>query len=189
MRKQLLWLLACLVAGALLVWVWHSVSFAETAIMLRQLGALQMLYLVAINGLILLIQNARWWLILRGLGHKLPYLYLTGYRLAAFGLSYFTPGPLFGGEPLQAYLIVRNHSVPHTIAIAAVTLDKSLELFVNFTFLVIGVIVILHGQWFNNIIGAKAIFFALILLTLPLAFLGAIWVGWHPIICHRSCIG
>jgi len=180
MRKRLLWFL-WLVAGALLIWVLHTVSLAETWAMLRQLGTGQILCLVAMNGLVLLIQNARWWLILRGLGHKLSYLNLTGYRLAAFGLSYFTPGPLVGGEPLQAYLVVRNHAVSHSIAIAAVTLDKSLELLINFAFVAIGVVIILQGQLFDGIVGAKAVFFALVILTLPLGFLTAIWAGWHPI--------
>jgi glycosyltransferase 2 family protein len=181
MKKRFLWLLLWLVAGILLAWVLRTVSLADTWVMLRQLGTGQILCLIAMNALVLLIQNGRWWLILYGLGYKLPYLYLTGYRLAAFGLSYFTPGPLLGGEPLQAYLIVRNHAVPHAIAIAAVTLDKSLELCLNFTFLAIGVIILLQGQWFDNIVETKAVFFALIFLTLPLSFLAAIWAGWHPI--------
>jgi uncharacterized protein (TIRG00374 family) len=177
MKKRFLWLLLWLVAGILLAWVLRTVSLADTWVMLRQLGTGQILCLIAMNALVLLIQNGRWWLILYGLGYKLPYLYLTGYRLAAFGLSYFTPGPLLGGEPLQAYLIVRNHAVPHAIAIAAVTLDKSLELCLNFTFLAIGVIILLQGQWFDNIVETKAVFFALIFLTLPLSFLAAIWAG------------
>ena len=61
---------------------------------LSRLRAAQFFVLAILNGLILLVLNGRWWLILGGFGYHLPYLTLTGYRLAAFGVSYFTPGPL-----------------------------------------------------------------------------------------------
>jgi uncharacterized protein (TIRG00374 family) len=130
--------------------------------------------------LVLLALNGRWWVILAAQGHRLPYLTLTGYRLAAFGLSYFTPGPHFGGEPLQVLLVERNQAVPRAAAVAAMTLDKSLELLVNFLFLVAGVLVIIEVGLLVGNARLAALTFSVLLLILPLALLGAIWAGKHP---------
>ncbi len=53
--------------------------------------------------LALVVFSSRWWLALRAQGHRLPYLTVFRYRMAAFAISYFTPGTQFGGEPLQVY--------------------------------------------------------------------------------------
>jgi hypothetical protein len=54
------------------------------------------------------------------------------YRLAVFGLSYFTPGPQVGGEPLQVFYLQRNHGITFARATAAVIMDKLLEFLANF---------------------------------------------------------
>lgn len=181
MMKRLLWLSPWLIAGLLLVWVWYSVSLTETMALLSELGWNQIIALVMINGLVLLILNGRWWLILYGLGHHLPYLTLTGYRVAAFGLSYFTPGPLIGGEPLQVYLLEQYHRVPRATAIAVMTVDKLLEWMVNVLFLLIGVAFILQQQLLQPALASKIVTFSLFLSILPFAFLFAIWQRRYPI--------
>ena len=181
MRKALLRVFPWLAALALLIWVFSSISWADAWAALRQLGPIQILAFVVANSVVLLAINGRWWLILYAQGHQMPYFSLMGYRFAAFGLSYFTPGPLFGGEPLQVYLVERHHAVPRSTAIAAMTLDKTFELLVNFTFLALGVLLLLQSQLFEGYLNPKAAFFPLLLLTLPLGFLLATWAGWHPI--------
>jgi len=181
MIKRLLWLSPWLIAALLLVWVWYSVSLTETLAFLRQLGLSQIVALLAMNGLVLLVLNGRWWLILYGLGYRLPYLTLTGYRVAAFGLSYFTPGPLIGGEPLQVYLLERHHGVPRATAIAVMTVDKLLEWMGNVLFLVIGVAFILQQQLLEPALASKIATFSLFLSILPFALLLAIWQKRYPI--------
>ena len=122
--RHLLWLIVPL----LLLWVLRGVSLKDSWAVLARLGPVQLLILILANGLVLLTLSGRWWLILRAQGHSISYLTLAGYRLAAFGVSYFTPGPQFGGEPVQVYLVQRRHQVAHSTAMSAVTLDKSLEL-------------------------------------------------------------
>ena len=180
-KKRLLWFLPWLAIAALLVWIYHSVSLADIVALLRQLSITQVLALAVMNTLVLLTRNGRWWLILRGLGHKLPYLSLTGYQLAAFGLSYFTPGPLVGGEPLQVYLVEKNHAVPRPTVIAAITVDKLLEWLVNVTFLVVGIAIILQQQAFDAVAASKIALFAVFLSSFPLAILAAIRQGKQPI--------
>lgn len=175
--RHLLWLLVPL----LLLWVLRGISLKDSWAVLTRLGPTHILILIVANGLVLLTLSGRWWLILRAQGHPIAYLTLAGYRLAAFGISYFTPGPQFGGEPMQVYLVQRRHQVAHSTAISAVTLDKSLELLSNFAFLMGGIICILLWRVFPGIVGGQAIILPLVLLALPLGFLLAIWGGRHPV--------
>jgi uncharacterized protein (TIRG00374 family) len=175
--RYLLWLAVPL----LLLWVLRAVSLQDVWTVLSRLNVTHILLLVAANGLVLLTLSGRWWLILRAQGYPISYMTLAGYRLAAFGVSYFTPGPQFGGEPLQVHLVQRRQRVPRSIAIAAVTLDKSLELLANFAFLTVGIACILQWQVFPGVVGGQAILLPLALLALPAGFLLAIWVGRHPI--------
>ena len=52
---------------------------------------------------VILAMTARWWIILRADNPGIPFWPLIRYRLAVFGLSYFTPGPQVGGEPLSEF--------------------------------------------------------------------------------------
>ena len=175
--RYLLWLIVPL----LLLWVLRDVSLKDSWAVLTRLGPTHILILIVANGLVLLTLSGRWWLILRAQGHPIAYLTLTGYRLAAFGISYFTPGPQFGGEPMQVHLVQRRHQVAQSTAISAVTLDKSLELLSNFAFLMGGVVCILLWGVFPGLVGSQAIILPLALLALPLGFLLAIWGGRHPV--------
>jgi len=76
--------------------IWNAVS----SLQIWQLAAL-----AAVNLLILGLYAWRWRLGISALAHPVRLVSLLAYRLAAFGVSYFTPGPQVGGEPLQAFLI------------------------------------------------------------------------------------
>jgi uncharacterized protein (TIRG00374 family) len=161
-------------------WVLRSTPLADIRSVLGQLTLGQILALVGINLIVLLTFTSRWWFVLGALGYRLPLLSLVSYRLAGFGLSYFTPGPQFGGEPLQVYLLRHRHALPASSAVAAVSLDKLFELLVNFSFLVFGVLVILHGGLFQDHITLPFIFLAVMLLMLPAVYLISLWAGWKP---------
>jgi uncharacterized protein (TIRG00374 family) len=184
--RYLLWL----VVPLLLLWALRSVPLEDSWAVLARLGLAQILVLILANGLVLMTLSGRWWLILRGQGYSIPYLTLAGYRLAAFGVSYFTPGPQFGGEPLQVHLVQRRHRVARSTAISAVTLDKSLELLTNFAFLTGGVACILLWQAFPWVPVRQAIILPVLLLALPVGFLLAIWGGRHPVSgLFKACVG
>jgi uncharacterized protein (TIRG00374 family) len=177
--KRALRLALYVLAFLLFIWVLRSVSLADTWGILQRLGWWQLGLLALANGIVLWVGNGRWWLILRGQGYALPYLTLTGYRLAGYGLSYFTPGPMFGGEPLQVVLIERL-GVRRATAVAAIALDKTLELIINFSFLLVGVAVVLQTQLLPGLGWATAVY-PLSLLALPSFFLLAIWADWQPL--------
>ncbi len=139
------------------------------------------LLLAAANALVIITFSGRWWLFLVGQGYRLPYLKLVGYRLAAFGVSYFTPGPHFGGEPLQVFLVTERDDVPADVSIAAVTMDKLFELIANFTFLLVGLILVLQHGLLAGSLGNQALAYSLLLLLLPAGLLIALWNGHHPL--------
>ena len=188
-RQRLFKLLFWLAALALLISVLLSVPLGDTVESLRRLTWQQVLLLIAINGLVLALFNARWWAILRGQGYRLPFRALFGYRLATFGMSYFTPGPHFGGEPLQVLLVEKEQQTPRSTAIAAMTLDKSLELLVNFLFLLTGVILIVQQQILDGAAAAGAILVIALILLVPAAYLVALANGRSPLTWTAAKMG
>ena len=180
-RKRLISIVAWLVALFLLWLVLRTVPLTAVLLSLQQLKLWQMGVLVLLNGLVLVLLTGRWWLILWGLGHKLPFGLTLGHRLAAFGVSYFTPGPQFGGEVVQVALVEKGHGVGRTTAVSSVALDKTLELMVNFSFLAFGVWVVLQASFFDGRLGWQSTLFALTLLSFPVLYLLALWRGRQPI--------
>jgi hypothetical protein len=122
----------------LLWWALRNVPFIEIWDALRKLKLWQIGFLLALNALVLVAMTARWWAILHAENPDIPFLQLVRYRLAVFGLSYFTPGPQVGGEPLQVIYLQRDHGVTFARATAAVIMDKLLEFLANFILLGIG---------------------------------------------------
>jgi uncharacterized protein (TIRG00374 family) len=181
---NLVWLGLALVLWWLLQWApWGKVWDVLKGLRPAELGIL-----VAVNLFIIVLLSGRWWLILRILGFRTPFLPLSAYRLAGFAISYFTPGTQFGGEPLQVYLVEKRCRVPRSAAVASVTLDKLFELLANFTFLSAGVIVLSQSGLFGA--GAEdpwVIAWMAGLFCLPLAYLLALWLGRTPLsgLAHR----
>jgi uncharacterized protein (TIRG00374 family) len=176
MRKfLLLWL-----AIPLLWWSFRDIPLAEIFVTLQQISPEAMLGLGVLNGLIFLLLSSRWWLVMRALGSGLPFLSLAAYRLAAFGITYFTPGPQFGGEPMQVHLAQRRHNLSGSVALAGVSLDKLVELLANFSFLVLGLILVIRSQLLNSESSNLLLSFGLGMLALPVAYLSLLWLGHTP---------
>jgi glycosyltransferase 2 family protein len=123
----------------LLWWIWRDVPFERVFLLLGRLSIWQILALIGLNSGLTLLFSIRWWLILRMLGQPVPYWKLVIYRVAGFSISFLTPGPQFGGEPLQIFALHKLQHVPASVSSTSVVLDKSLELLANFTFLSVGV--------------------------------------------------
>jgi len=175
--SPILWLLLTLFALALLAWALRTVPLAEIGRILTQISGEQIFVLFLVNGAIVLLLGMRWWLILRAQGYQLPFLSIARYRLAAFGVSYFTPGPHFGGEPLQVIFLHQRHAVDTSSALASVTLDKVIELLSNFGFLSVAIALVLR----NGILGSELLFgvqaVSVIFLFLPVLYLSALLLG------------
>jgi len=171
------------ILAILLWWALRSVPFIEIWIALRQLKLWQISILLVLNTLVLIAMTARWWVILRAENPSIPFFQLVRYRLAVFGLSYFTPGPQVGGEPLQVIYLQRNHSVTFARATAAVIMDKLLEFLANFILLGIGLVAAIRvglvtrggTQAIGSLIPLAAI------LLWPLVHLVLLYRGRYPV--------
>lgn len=167
------WLRAALWLAALGLFAWSlsRVSLADAWTIVRNLDALALSALVVVNLFALVVFGVRWWVILRGLGHPIGLWQASLYRLAAFGFSYFTPGPQIGGEPVQVLLVEKRHGVPRELAIASVGLDRLFDGILNVAFLVATALVIADG-------GALVL---AVFLALPVGYLLALGFGKKPL--------
>ena len=165
-----------------LLWqVTRQVPFTQVFTALSRLTLRNITVLAAANALILLLTGFCWWLILRALGCNVSLLNLIGYRLAGFGVSYLTPGPQFGGEPLQVYLLRKRHAIGSATAVASVYFDRLVELMANFIFLVaglwvagmIGMLSGIHGGWMWVLLP--------LLVFLPVGHLAALRMSRYPL--------
>jgi hypothetical protein len=147
---------------------------------LGRLGPLQITILLAVNCGVVAALAGRWWAILAADGFRLPYLAATLYRLVGFGITYFTPGTQFGGEPLQVYLVHRRHAVPQATAVAAIALDRALELIANFGFLALGLSVVIRQGIYPQGTAALLALAAVALAAIPAVYLVGAWTGHSP---------
>ncbi len=175
--RYLIWLLALLA----LWWVLRSVPFDVIWSTMSGMALWQIFALIGLNAIILLLFTSRWWLVLHSLGYRLNIISLVSYRLAGFGVSYFTPGPQFGGEPLQVHLTSSKHNVPTPAAVAAVSLDKLMELLTNFSFILIGAVVVLRSKVFASEFSLPTLAITAVLFLLPAAYLLGISTGRKPL--------
>ena len=120
-------------------------------------------------------------MILRPQGWEISLLSVIGYRLAGFGITYFTPGPQFGGEPAQVYLLKVKESIPVSPAATSVAVDKLLELLANFSFLLVGVSVIVLSGVLKSANSLPLILFPILLLTFPVIYLLALRTDHLPV--------
>ncbi|MCB0188589.1 MAG: flippase-like domain-containing protein [Caldilineaceae bacterium] len=171
-----------LIVAFLLLWLTlRQVTLVALWQVFAQLQGSRLLMLLLLNGVVVATMVIRWQLLLHALGYQIPWLALLRYRLAAFGVTYFTPGPQFGGEPLQVYLVHERHQVPLQDAIAAVTLDKVLEMLVKFGFLACGVTLLISRGMLTGMLAYSGLALALLLLAIPLLLFFTFLRGKRPL--------
>lgn len=177
--SRLFWLV---LLAALLFWALQNAPLAEIWNSLNLLRWWQIGLLLGLNGVIFALIIARWWLIVRAEAPRVPFRALLVYRLAAFGMSYFTPGPQVGGEPLQILYLKNGYGLTTVRATAAVLMDKLLEFLANFLFLALGLFVVGASGMLGRFAPAAwaAVPLGLILLW-PLAHIALMYHGIHPL--------
>ncbi len=165
----------------LLWWVGREIDLQALGNTLARLSISQIAILLGINVAIFFLFTIRWWWVLHGLGYEPPLRRLARYRLTAFGITYFTPGPQFGGEPYQVYALHKYEAMPLSTSISSVTLDKLAELLANFSFLLFGILIILRHGFFPALENVPIVPLALSLLALPVIYLAVLWTGRQPL--------
>lgn len=176
------WWLVLLWLGTigLLLLALRRVPLSQVGEVLSRLDVGQVLALILVNLVVLMLMAARWGLLLRIFGARVSLPSLLAYRLAGFGMSYVTPGPQFGGEPLQVHLLHRRQGTALETAIASVFLDRLVDLLVNFTFLAVGSLTILMAGVGKGWLGPGIWLPILALLLLPASHLIALAKGKRP---------
>ena len=165
-----------LLLGLLLLWLFaRQVNWREEISLLAQIGPQPFLIYVAVNAAIALLFANRWWLLLRGMGARVSFGRVAVYRLIGATVSLLTPGPQFGGEPAQVWLLARRAGVAPPQAIAAVALDRLLELTVNLAFVTGGILYTLWSGLLGPVLDVWGVLLALIPLALPPLLLFLFW--------------
>jgi glycosyltransferase 2 family protein len=160
--------------NAPLIEIWNTLS----QLRLWQIGVLFM-----INSAVILAITTRWWIIVRSRNRSVPFLPLVRYRLSTFGISYFTPGPQVGGEPLQVYYLQKNHGLTFARSTSAVIMDKLVELLGNSVLIAAGLTAAIRvGVVSGNGTLALGSLIALgAILAVPLVHLSLLYQGRYPL--------
>jgi uncharacterized protein (TIRG00374 family) len=133
-----LWLLAlCLVAGVL-----SQLPLRAITAQLQALSWTQYALWVSLNVAIMLVATGRWWLFSRSMRAPVRFIDLLRLRQAGQTLSFITPGPQFGGEPLQLYWLCAVSKQPLARALLALGLDRFYELWTNASVLLLSVLLL-----------------------------------------------
>ncbi len=140
--RKALFFLTWLVGLAWAVWVFQDTPWNQVFLRLRRASPWAWAGWLGLNVAILGVLALRWWWMARLFHPRISFWRILVYRQAAFAVNYFTPGPQFGGEPLQVYWLHRGEGLPLSQAASALLLEKAFEVGGNFAFLVLaGVLV------------------------------------------------
>ena len=149
-RATLFTLLLWLVALGLSAWTLAQLPLAEISNSIISLSVLQWIFWLGLNTLIILTLGLRWQILTQALAAPVNLLKLLFIRQAGQAVSFITPGPQFGGEPLQVYWLYR-YGLPLRKALLSLGLDRFFELWVNFSVLLLAVLLLLADAGNNNI--------------------------------------
>jgi uncharacterized protein (TIRG00374 family) len=191
-----------LIVSAVLYWnAFKDLSFHQAISPLLQWHPGYIAVLLILNAAIIVAMSLRWKLILKQCGYAIGIRLLAAYRVGANAISYLTPGPQFGGEPLQVGMLVHRHNVAAPDATASVAADRLVELCTNCLVLLAGLLFLLPTRPLTAVTGLNGISWLTLVFLVTGLFLMALSLGktplsqWIDFICskyrhwHRlSCI-
>ena len=165
-----------------LVLVWHAlegVAWVDLGHLLAGISPWAIPAIAGVNLLLIPLMTARWWLLLRILGSPVGLTSLCGYRTAASAVSYLTPGPHFGGEPLSIYLLHHRNGIALSTASTSVVVDRLLELLASFGVLML---CLLYLAWADIVLftGPGRPVLIIVVLVITAGTLWAILTGRQP---------
>ena len=143
-RATLFTFLLWLCALALAAWTLAQLPLADITTSITSLSAAQWLVWIGRNCIIILLLSLRWQILLQALAAPINFFRLLIIRQAGQAVSFITPGPQFGGEPLQIYWLYRD-GLPLRKALLSLGLDRFFELWINFSILLFAVLILLSG--------------------------------------------
>ena len=166
-------LITWMIALFLIFWLIRDLPFSTILRTIKGLTFAQWFYWISINLLIILIFVWRWLVLTKGFRLKVNLFNLFLLRQAGQSISFITPGPQFGGEPLQIFLLWKRYSIPSGDSFLAVVADRVFELWTNFAVLLIGILILIFTQaeLANWISISLPISFLIFILSLSIWFL------------------
>jgi len=197
----LLWLAALILVG----WILSQLPLAAIAQSISTLTFGQWAAWIGLNLGIIFLATQRWRVLSDMLALPVGFGDLLMIRQAGQAVSFITPGPQFGGEPLQIFWLYKRRQLPIHSALLALGLDRFYELWVNFSVLLLGVALLLASP-VSGLIHWQKISPLLAIILLGLSLLG--WIilrqperifGWlrqvtdrwrqHPHLQQLGCHG
>ena len=178
-RRKLFFLTVWLVGCSLVFFTVRELPLAGILERLGEISPLRLVGLLAINSLILFLSVKRWQILAKVFDIQLSLAYLFKVRQAGNTISFVTPGPQFGGEPLQLYWLRQSHEIPLDIALAILGADRFMEIFINLSILLLSVIFIFFTDIEVNIAKTFLIMFltvAILTILLVLFFRQPEWL-------------
>lgn len=164
----LLWLTAL----TLVFWILRQLPLADIARLMETLSLGQWLIWMGFNLGIIILATLRWRVFTTLLNVPVSFCRLLMIRQAGQAVSFMTPGPQFGGEPLQIFWLWQSGKPPVHRALLAVGLDRFYELWVNFSVLILAIALLLTTP------ATATLHWQKILLVLLLVFLTLSLFGW-----------
>ncbi|MGZ0079489.1 lysylphosphatidylglycerol synthase transmembrane domain-containing protein [Methylomonas sp. YC3] len=162
----LLWLPALLLAGT----VFSQLPLGAINRSIATLSISQWLAWIALNLAIIFLAAQRWWVLSDLLKLPVGVAKLLLIRQAGQAVSFITPGPQFGGEPLQIFWLYKRCHLPLHGALLSLGLDRFYELWINFSILILAVLLLLASpagavaNWREILLSLTAILLTLSLL-------------------------
>jgi uncharacterized protein (TIRG00374 family) len=124
------------VGAGVLGWLLHRHGEAAFALLATRARPAVLAAFAAVVAAAFLLFALRWRILLAGLGVPRSLRRLTAYRAAGQSLSSLVPSAQLGGDPLRAFLLVRDR-VPAAAAITSVAVDRTLEMSASVPFVLL----------------------------------------------------
>ncbi|RYY75029.1 MAG: flippase-like domain-containing protein [Gammaproteobacteria bacterium] len=128
--KNLMWLLALALTG----WTLVHLPLASIRNSVLSLAWQQWFAWLGVNLIIIFLSAKRWHSLITMLKETVSFKDVLFMRQAGNTINFITPGPQFGGEPLQVYWLCRSGASLEK-ALLSIGLDRGYEVLVNFTVL------------------------------------------------------
>ncbi|WP_372369507.1 lysylphosphatidylglycerol synthase transmembrane domain-containing protein [Candidatus Uabimicrobium sp. HlEnr_7] len=135
-HKRMIPTLILMLGLSFITWFFYQLEWDKVLLFLAKIDLGEISILVAINLLLFFLFCLRWWIIFVRIDSNISFSNLVKNRLIGFAISYITPGPLVGGEPLQIFLLKKINNIPATHSVSALFIDRYVDFLANFTFVI-----------------------------------------------------
>lgn len=127
---------------ALFWWTIDHIGWQEIFQAAQNFSFVQAVVILLLTLAMVIVGIWRWRMILGYTGYSLPLRKLSGLFLGGFGITYFVPMVILGGELFRAYALKEQHQIPFQKGLASVSIERILEITTNFFFGIIGLLVL-----------------------------------------------